>query len=320
MSGEPKSVLALWVVLPLCAGVAAYLSVSMLTGAVKPVPLVGPALFWVLLGLWVVGLLALIVRPFNVATMKLLGARPLRPEERQILDRTWRDVLDQLDLPANRYTLLVVDPARANAWLHCDLGPYVVAIDQEVVDQLDYAEKAAVLLQRLARQKMNLALLVGICVLAAAPLVMILALGVAAFRGVRWIGRAFSSAGNKVNPKTDTQAAVGLVLYAIALACVLVLLVIAVSLAVVALFALFVALVTAWLARRAELVADAVTAHWGRGRALRSGLARLNEQSGSPEGRTLRGRTADLFSTYVHPPRRIARLGTVDIGYTQLEE
>jgi hypothetical protein len=319
VSGEPRSVLALWIVLPLCAAVGAYFSVSMLVGAVKPAPLIGPALVWVLLCLWAAVLLVLIVRPFNVAVMKLLGARPPRPEERRILDRTWRDVLDQVDVPSNRFTLLVVDAGRANAWLHCDLGPYVVAIDQEVIEHLDFAETAAILLQRLARQKSHLALLVGVCLWAAAPLLMILALGVMAFRAVRGIGRALSSAGDRVNPKTESQAAVGLIFYAIGLVCLLGLLVLGVALAIVALFALLMSLVATWLARRAELAADLVAAHWGRGRALRRGLARLDEWSGPPAARTLRGWIAGQFSTHIPTRKRVAHLAKAALDYPQLE-
>jgi hypothetical protein len=311
---EPKSVLVLWIVLPVCAAVSVYLSVSALIGAIRRLPVVGPVLFWVLVGVWVAGLLALIIRPLNVATMRLLGARAPRPEERRFLDRTWRDVLDQMDQPANRYTLLVVDRARANVWLHCDLGPYVVTIGEEVIDRLDYSEAAAILLQRLARQKAFLALLIGVCVWAAMPLAIVVALCVSAFRGVV---KAFSLA--RANPKVDPRTVVGLVLYGIALIGLVVLLIISIAMAAVALSALVVALLVAWLARRAELAADVVTAHWGRGRALRRGLARLHELSGLPETRALRLRVADLFSTYAPTPKRLAHLGKVDLGYSQLE-
>jgi hypothetical protein len=308
-------VLALLIVLPLCAAVSAYLSVLMFIEAVRPVPSIGQTLFWILLGLWAAGLLALIVRPVNVAAMKLLGARTPTPEERRILNRTWRDVLDQVDMSSSRFTLLVADSGRSNAWLHCDLGRYVVAIDEEVIGHLDYPETAAMLLQRLARQRSNLALLVGICLWAAAPLVVILALVVAAFRAVRRIGRVFSSAGDR----TNSQTVIGLIFYAIVLACFVGLLVIGASFAIVVLFALLVALLTAWLARRAELTADLVTAHWGRGRSLRRGLARLHELRGSPGARSLRIRIADQFSTYAPTPKRLAHLGKVDLGYSQLE-
>ncbi len=319
MSEEPRSVLALRIALSLCAAVGVYFSVSMLVGVVKPAPLIGPTLLWVLLLLWVTVSLVLIVRPFNVAAMKLLGARTPLPEERRILDRTWRDVLDQMDVPSSRFTLLVVDAGRANAWLHCDLGPYVVAIDETVIENLDYAETAAILLQRLARQKAHLALLIGVCLWAAAPLFMILALGVVVFRAVRGVGRAFSSAGDRVKPKTDSQAAVGLILYAIGLVCVLGLLLLSIALAVVAVFALLLSLVATWLARRAELAADLVTAHWGRGRTLRRALARLDGLSGPPTAGTLRGRVAGQFSTHIPTRKRVARLAKADLDNPQLQ-
>ena len=311
MSEEPRSVLALRIVLSLCAAVGAYFSVSMLVGAVKPAPLVGPTLAWILLCLWAAVLLVLIVRPFNVAVMKLLGARTPRPEERRILDRTWRDVLDQVDVPSSRFTLLVVDAGRANAWLHCDLGPYVVAIDEAVIEHLDYAETAAILLQRLARQKAHLALLVGVCLWATAPLLMILALGVMAFRAARGISRTLPSAGS--------QAAVGLIFYTIGLVCVLGLLALNVTLAVVTLSALLISLVATWLARRAELAADLVAAHWGRGRTLRRALARLDGLSGPPAARTLRGRVAGQFSTHIPTRKRVAHLANADLDNPQLQ-
>lgn len=319
MSEEPKSVLALRIVLSLCAAVGIYFSVSMLIGVVKPAPLIGPELVWVLLFLWAAVALVLIVRPFNVAAMKLLGARTPLPEERRILDRPWRDVLDQVDVTSSRYTLLVVDADRANAWLHCDLGPYVVAIDDAAIEHLDHAETAAILHQRLARQKAHLALLVGVCLWAAAPLLMILALGVVAFRVIRGVGRAFSSAGDRVKPKTDAQAAVGLILYAIGLACFLGMLLLGLALAVVALFALLISLVATWLARRAELAADLVAAHWGRGRTLRRALARLDGLSEPQVAGTFRGRVAGQFSTHIPTRKRVAHLAKSDLDNPQLQ-
>src|SRR5215470_5389203 len=219
MLGNLRSVLVLQIVLPLAAVVVGYYSVMMLIGTVKLVPLVGTLLFWTLLSLWVAGSLALVVQPFNVGIMKLLGARMPLPDERLALDRVWPEVQNRAGVPATRYTLLVVDADDTNTWFHRDLGTHVVAIAEEVIYNLDDVELASVLAQRLARQKSYLALLVGLCIWAAMPLAMILALGMATFRVIRRIGKAFTSAANGANPKTEFQAGVGLFFYLIGFAC-----------------------------------------------------------------------------------------------------
>jgi Peptidase family M48 len=313
MFGKPRSVLVLQVVLPLAAVVVGYYSVMTLIGTVKPVPTVGPPLFWTLLSLWVVGLLTLVVRPFNVGIMKLLGARTPLQDERSTLDQIWHEVLDRAGVPASRYTLLVVDADDANIWFHRDLGIHVVAIAEEVIDDLDDVELAAVLAQRLARQKSYLALLVGLGIWAAVPLAMILALGVVTFRAIRRIGKAFSSAADGAKPKTEFEAGVALFFYFIGFACFIILLILVISLAIVALLALLVALITAWLARRADLAADLIAVRWGYGSALREGMARIHELDQLYSTRTIGDRVADLFSTYPLASKHLAHLRKVDL-------
>lgn len=140
---------------------------------------------------------------------------------------------------------------------------------------------------------------------------MILALGVLAFRAIRGVSRAFGNVGDGVKPKTEFQAGIGLAFYLVAFACFIVLLVIALSLAIVALFSLLVALVTAWLARRAEVAADALTARAGSGPALRHALRWLRDFDGPDRPVLLRA--LGLFSTHVPPAKRLARLRAAQV-------
>jgi hypothetical protein len=297
---------------------------------IRSAPLIGLTLFWSLLVPWLACLLVLTVRPLNIGAMQLLEARYPLSKERSRIDRLWPQVLARTGVSRTRYTVLVVDADDAIIWVQRDLGLHVVAVAEEALAVLDDDALAAVLAQRLARQRTHLALLGGLFIWAALPLIAILFVGVMAFRAVRGTGKTFLLTTRRARSKTMRRVGIGLSFYLVGMlafylmgmlafhlvgiVCMATLRHIVVALTVVVLVAILAILLIAWLGRQAELAADLVAIQWGYGPGLRDGMVRLGELDSSRPLRPVVARLAALFSPYPPASKHLAHLDKTELS------
>lgn len=330
MPGKPRSVLVLQMVLPPTVLVVGHHSGHLVAEIIRSAPVVGPPLFLSLLLPWLAWLLVLVIRPFNVGVLQLFGARYPLPGERSKLGRLWPQVLARAGVPRGRYTLLVVNADDAYPWLQRDLGLYVVAIGEQAVGVLDDGALTAVLAQRLARQRTYLALLGGLCLWAALPLVAIAFAGALTFRAVHGIGKVFAGAASKVGLKSGRRVSIGLGSYlAGALALYLVgmlgfylvgvvsmtkLHIVITVVAIVVLVAILAVLLIAWLGRRVELATNLVAIQWGYGPGLRDAMVRMRALDSSRPHKPTIGRMTELFSTHLPASKHLAQLERTELS------
>lgn len=298
MSGKKAIVLpALLMAAPVAAIV--YFSIGIIGGSLRTVPGAQGAGLTVLVCLWALGLPVLLLKPLNVAVLRLAGARSASPGEFPSLDRTWHKVLARAGVAPARYALMVVDEG---VLLDRDLGSHVVTIDSASAWSLDEAELPGLLAQRLSRQASGVSLLLGVCVWLALPLVLFLYLAylIASFGYA--IARGAGSAASRNLPRSDEQLGCWAVLLVIALFAGGLALVMSLTILFYLVLALVVLVATAWLARTAEVTAGLLPVRWGYRSELVAAFTEISEDETGPAG------WRRLFSTTATPRAHIKRL------------
>lgn len=103
--------------------------------------------WWVLVG-FVVGGLALFVRPVQIAVLTpVLGARRPTPDEEQRIVPAWAEIAQANHLPVSRYVVRVLPSDELNAFA---CGGHLVVVTSFAVDELDDAQLRGVLAHELS--------------------------------------------------------------------------------------------------------------------------------------------------------------------------
>lgn len=258
-----------------------YFSAQIILGTTGVIPGIHTAVLVVLICLWVVGLPILLVKPLNVAVLRLAGAGvPSEPEHAR-LEPAWRDVLSRAGVAPNRYELVVVGSGLP---VDLDLGWHVVTVDSRTIRLLDREELSGILAQRLARQTGWVAPLLGLCAWLALPLVLFLGIcSLLAFFAYA-IARGAGAAAKDNLPKDEGQLGCWLLVLVLGFVALALTLAIGLTVLLYLVVAMVIVVGTAWLARNADLAADAVAMGWGYRAPMVAALTKLDADQDEPTG------------------------------------
>lgn len=257
----------------------AYFSTQIILGTAGSLPGIRTAVLVVLICLWVAGIPILLVKPVNVAVLRLAGARVPSGYERASLDSTWHGVLGRAGVAAGRYQLVIVDRELP---ISRDLGWHVVAVDAGSVRRLDDVALSGLLAQRLARQTSWVAPLLGVCAWLALPLALFLCLAALLAFVAYSIARGAGAAAKGNIPETEGQLGCWVLVAVVALAAFLLALIIGLTILLYLVVALVIVVAGAWLARTADVAADEAPVRWGYQSPMLAAMTRLDAMEIDP--------------------------------------
>lgn len=244
-----------------------------ITGLAGVVPQIKAGVLWATAIVMVATLPFILVKSMNLALLTALGGRVPGPDEQRRLEPLRRGVGGTPD----SHPVLITDQDR----VFSDIGFHAVTVPRIALERLSADELQALLVQRTRRKENFVSPILGLCLWAALPMILGVALAYLVFKVVRVVGKGIGGAADGLNPKSEFGAGVGVLFYLVAFAAFLIALFVGVVLLYQGLIAAVVLGFAAWIFRRADLRVTADVAREGYGPALLSAIAVLDTAGAS---------------------------------------